>query len=216
MSSCVSFTSGPIFAGLLAFVLIKEKLSVGECVAILCGIIGTMMLTMPQWFLFLGLDTSEIQKRLNSDLAANDNYYLGIIIALCSAALDTVLYFIIRKIGNQIPKSLYPFLCGIYTTIIMLIFTAFYDPLDWFFLFRSEYSEADILYRKALLLSLIGCVISWFALEFMVIGLRISKSALASYGEMVGITVPFLYDGLFMGRQFLAIDALGLTFIITL
>lgn len=47
MSSCVSFTSGPIFAGLLAFVLIKEKLSISECVAILFGIIGTTMLTMP-------------------------------------------------------------------------------------------------------------------------------------------------------------------------
>ena len=57
MSSCVSFTSGPIFAGLLAFLLINEKLSLGECVAILFGIVGTMMLTMPQWFLFLGLDT---------------------------------------------------------------------------------------------------------------------------------------------------------------
>ena len=62
MSSCVSFTSGPIFAGILAFVLIKEKLSISECVAILFGIIGTTMLTMPQWFLFLGLDNSEIKK----------------------------------------------------------------------------------------------------------------------------------------------------------
>lgn len=153
---------------------------------------------------------------MSSDLAANDNYYLGIVIALCSAALDTVLYFIIRKIGNQIPKSLYPFLCGIYTTFIMLVFTEFYDPLDWFFFFKADYSDEDLKYRTALLLSLIGCVISWFALEFMVIGLRISKSALASYGEMVGITVPFIYDGLFMGRSFLSIDALGLTLIIAL
>jgi hypothetical protein len=72
------------------------------------------------------------------------------------------------------------------------------------------------MYRKALFLSFLGCIIGWFALEFMVIGLRISKSAIASYGEMVGITVPFLYDGLFLGRKFLAIDALGLTFIISL
>jgi drug/metabolite transporter (DMT)-like permease len=47
MSSCVSFTSGPIFAGLLAFLLIREKLSIGEIIAILFGIVGTMMLTMP-------------------------------------------------------------------------------------------------------------------------------------------------------------------------
>lgn len=47
LSSCISFTTGPIFAGLLAFVLIREKLSVSEVVAILSGMAGTMMLTMP-------------------------------------------------------------------------------------------------------------------------------------------------------------------------
>ena len=47
LSSCISFTTGPIFAGLLAFVLIREKLSISEVVAILCGIAGTTMLTMP-------------------------------------------------------------------------------------------------------------------------------------------------------------------------
>ena len=98
----------------------------------------------------------------------------------------------------------------------MVIYSAIYEPLDWFFLFRDDTCEADTLYRKALLLSLCGCVLGWIALEFMVIGLQISKSAIASYGEMVGITVPFIFDGLFLGRQFLSIDALGLTFIITL
>lgn len=60
MSSYISFTTGPIFAGLLAFILIQEKLSLQEVVAILSGIIGTSMLTMPQWYLFLGLGTAEI------------------------------------------------------------------------------------------------------------------------------------------------------------
>ena len=47
LSSCISFTTGPIFAGLLAFVLLRETLSRAEVVAILSGIAGTMMLTMP-------------------------------------------------------------------------------------------------------------------------------------------------------------------------
>jgi len=54
------------------------------------------------------------------------------------------------------------------------------------------------------------------ALEFMVIGLGISKSALASYGEMAGITVPFTFDILVLNREFLATDGLGLTFIVVL
>jgi len=50
----------------------------------------------------------------------------------------------------------------------------------------------------------------------MIIGLRISKSALASYGEMTGICVPFLFDILYFGRKFLAIDAIGLSLIVVL
>lgn len=54
------------------------------------------------------------------------------------------------------------------------------------------------------------------ALEFMVIGLGISKSALASYGEMAGITVPFTFDIFVLQREFLTSDGLGLTLIIVL
>lgn len=60
LSSCISFTTGPIFAAILAFVLISEKLHWHEVLPISCGIVGTMMLTMPQWFLFLGINTQAI------------------------------------------------------------------------------------------------------------------------------------------------------------
>jgi drug/metabolite transporter (DMT)-like permease len=47
LSSTISFTTGPIFAAIFAFVLIREKLSVTEFVTILLGILGTTILTMP-------------------------------------------------------------------------------------------------------------------------------------------------------------------------
>lgn len=47
LSSCISFTTGPVFAAILAFILIKEKLKLNEVVPIICGIVGTMMITMP-------------------------------------------------------------------------------------------------------------------------------------------------------------------------
>jgi hypothetical protein len=50
----------------------------------------------------------------------------------------------------------------------------------------------------------------------MVIGLNISKSALASYGEMMGITVPFIIDGFVFGRTFVSTDFIGLALIIVL
>jgi hypothetical protein len=34
----------------------------------------------------------------------------------------------------------------------------------------------------------------------MVIGLRISKSALASYAEAFGVIVPFTFDAIYFGR----------------
>ena len=47
LSSCISFTTGPIFAAIIAFLLIKERLSNPEMVAIALGICGTAMLTVP-------------------------------------------------------------------------------------------------------------------------------------------------------------------------
>ena len=47
LSSCISFTTGPIFAAILAYILIREGLNWSEIVPILFGITGTMMITMP-------------------------------------------------------------------------------------------------------------------------------------------------------------------------
>jgi drug/metabolite transporter (DMT)-like permease len=121
--------------------------------------------------LFLGLDNSEIKERLTKDLAANGHYYLGIILALTSAALDTGTYLIIRKVGGKVPNSMIPFISGLFTTPLMLLYTIFYAPLDWFFLFRSDLSEADTHYRQALLYALGASILAWVALEFMCIGL---------------------------------------------
>ena len=104
----------------------------------------------------------------------------------------------------------------------MIVYTSLYDPIDFNFFFRADplATKAELLatseYKTALLLSLIGCCFGWIALEFMVIGLRISKSAIASYGEMAGITVPFLFDGLILGRKFLTTDGIGLALIVIL
>ena len=88
------------------------------------------------------------------------------------------------------------------------------DPLDFGFMFRPLVSEADRQYKQAIILSVCGCFFGWVALEFMIIGLRISKSAVASYGEMAGLTIPFIFDALVLGRKFLSIDAIGVLLII--
>lgn len=67
LSSCISFTTGPMFSALVAFLLIGEKLSRAEVVALALGIIGTAMLTMPQWFSFLDLDNEAVNQRLEQD-----------------------------------------------------------------------------------------------------------------------------------------------------
>lgn len=223
MSSCISFTTGPIFAAIFAFIMIREKLTLGEIVPILFGILGTMMITMPQWFLWLGIDSAAIQARLEEETKVNLFYFLGIILALSSSALDVVTYFIIRKVGNTIPKALFPFISGGFSSTMMLIYISIYDPLEWGYFFRSTPSGPDIAldtkdqdYTTAIQLSILGCFFGWIGLEFMVIGLNISKSALASYGEMAGITVPFIFDGLVMGREFVTTDFLGLLLIILL
>ena len=54
------------------------------------------------------------------------------------------------------------------------------------------------------------------AVEFLVIGLQISKSAIASYGEMAGIIIPFCFDSFYFHRKFLLIDMIGLLLIVLL
>jgi len=47
LSSTIQFTSGPVIGAIMAFILIKEKLSQQEWIAVLLGIIGTTLITMP-------------------------------------------------------------------------------------------------------------------------------------------------------------------------
>ena len=142
VSSCISFTTGPIFAALLSFVLIREKLTLSEILSILCGIIGTMMLTMPQWFLWMGIDATAIQSRLSDDTKDHIYYYFGISIALGSSAIDVVTYFLIRKVGTTIPKAIFPFISGIIATTLIMIYCAIYEPLDWGYFFTTPEQKA--------------------------------------------------------------------------
>lgn len=226
MSSCISFTSGPIFAAVLAFILIREKLKMNEIFPILLGIIGTCMITMPEWFLWTGIDSEAIQDRLTQETKENTYYYFAIGIAFTSSALDVVTYFIIRKVGDSIPKAMYPFASGLLNTTMMLIYISIYEPFDFSYFSTPDPAatpagEAKELqpssdYQAAIQLAFLAAFFGWMGLELMVVGLNYSKSALASYGEMMGVTVPFLVDGLVFGRQFVLTDYIGLALILVL
>ena len=63
LSSIISFMTGPLIAAIIAFILIREQLSIIEGVTIGLGVLGTVILTMPQWFSFLGLDGDRLEQR---------------------------------------------------------------------------------------------------------------------------------------------------------
>ena len=44
-----------LLAAFLAFLLIGERLAFDETACIVFGVLGTTMLTMPQWFMFMGI-----------------------------------------------------------------------------------------------------------------------------------------------------------------
>ena len=114
-------------------------------------------------------------------------------------------YFIIRSIGDGVPSSMFPFTSGLQATILMSVYIYFNDPLDFSYFILDQNLSAETIdaneeYKYAVILALIGCFFGWLALESMVIGLKISKSAIASYGEMAGIVIPFIVDGFCFGR----------------
>ena len=105
--------------------------------------------------------------------------------------MDIVTYFIIRQVGAKIPAAIFPFISGGFTSSIMFVYICIYEPFT-----RTD----DPDYQNAIILAIMGTTIGWIALELMIIGLRISKSALASYAEQVGIVCPFLFDIFYFQR----------------
>jgi len=98
---------------------------------------------------------------------------MGVLLALLSSALDSCTYYIIRYVGGNLPKALIPFMSGLFTTIFAFIYCLIYEPFD------TNLSNIDDTYKWALIYGSLGSLMGWFALNFLVIGLRISKSALA-------------------------------------
>uniref|UniRef100_A0A7S3FUH1 Uncharacterized protein n=1 Tax=Strombidium rassoulzadegani TaxID=1082188 RepID=A0A7S3FUH1_9SPIT len=181
--------------------------------------------------MFLDLDAEEINKRLGQDLQKYNFYFLGITLALTSSALDVVTYYIIRKVGMKIPSQIIPFISGTFTSTAIIIFCLFTQPFDFGYFVRDiceasypELSQEQLgeltmereRYKEAVMLACVGCVGGWIAIECMIMGLRISKSALASYAEQVGIVVPFTFDTFILQRDFLKTDGVGLSLIVIL
>ena len=129
--------------------------------------------------------------------------------------------FMVRKIGFTIPKGIVPFVSGVHTTTLMLLYCSVYEPIDFGLIPRALFSSKELPAddSKALLAIFYGFlagIFGWLAIDFMTIGVRISKSAISSYAEQTGIVLPFLFDIFFFGRQMLLTDALGLTLIVIL
>ena len=149
-------------------------------------------------------------------MGTNSFYTLGILLGLGSSFLDVVTNFIIRQVGEDLPLGIIPFMSGSFSAIGMVIYTSYAQPIDWFYIFQASKSQEDVEYLTAIQYALIGSILGWIALEFMVIGARITKSALTSFAEMTGMAVPFVYDGLILGRRYMMIDVLGIILIISL
>ena len=67
-----------------------------------------------------------------------------------------------------------------------------------------------------MLLAFAAGFFGWLAVEAHVLGLRISKSAIASYAETIGIVVPLIFDTWYLGREVLKTDKIGLFLILSL
>lgn len=96
------------------------------------------MITMPQWFLWTGIDSAAIQTRLAAETLTNKFYYAGIFFGLLASIIDICGNFIIRKIGDSVPKSIIPFLSGLISTPLIFIFVSIQEPFDYSYFFSSS------------------------------------------------------------------------------
>ena len=105
------------------------------------------MLTMPQWFEFLGIQKDEIEERLEEDEGKYTEFYyfLGIILALLSSFLDVLTMFVIRKLGEKVPPSLFAFISGICSSSCFLLYIIFFDPFEMSYFTKDLSSDQDAL-----------------------------------------------------------------------
>lgn len=136
IASCVYFTVAPIFAALLGFMCICEMLTCREVITIALSLIGTFMVTMPQWFLPLGLDTGEsaqkINERLDQDIkkyGGELTYYLGILLVAASVFIDCSTNFAVRFMGatTDVPKSFIPFMQGAFNSCAAIVYISVFE-----------------------------------------------------------------------------------------
>ena len=62
----------------------------------------------------------------------------------------------------------------------------------------------------------IAGIVSFAAVTCLVIGSHMTKSAIASYCEMCGLLVPFVFDALYFKRKVLYTDGIACTLLIVL
>ena len=134
---------------------------------------------------------------------------MGVILALGSSFIDVGTNFLVRGLGNSVPSAFIPFISGIFSTFCFFTYCLIFDPFNF-----GPSNDPNERWGLAAFYGLIGSICGWIALESLCTGLRISKSALASYAEQSGVLVPFTFDFLILHRPFLLTDGIGMSIII--
>ena len=183
LSSTISFTTGPIFAALLAYIIIRERLTIVEMGVIGFGILGTTLITMPQWFMFLGVEKEAIGERYAEDMGKYKYYGIALIMALSSSFLDVATVYIIRHIGTDLPSAIIPFLSGLTALVVVGIYCMIFEPFSFSYYDQVYFHVMNPGYKTGIVYAFIGSFFGYLAIEFMIIGCRITKSALATNAE---------------------------------
>lgn len=210
MSSCIQFVTAPMFAALVALICICEKLSCADTASVAVSLLGVLMVTMPQMFSFLHLDKDGVQTRLSEEISkyGKVTYYAGILVGLGAIFMDQVTHFIIRTMGakTKLPPSLVTFFQGLTISTVTFVYLIIWE--------RHEVANMKL---DAFFFAFLAALTSWLAQECLVLGVTVSKSALATYGFQSGIVVPVVYDAFIAKTHPLYIvDSIGLLLIIIL
>ena len=105
---------------------------------------------------------------------------------MISSSLDVLANYIVRYLGSSVPSSVLCFNTGIVTTILTIIYCLIFEPFEYNFFYKILFKNPDENekeYFYGLVLLIIGGTFGYLAIEFMIIGLKISKSGMAMFAE---------------------------------
>lgn len=173
----------PLFVAVLAYFFLKEKITGTIVIALVGSIIGVILFSM----------------HTNQESSAENNYFIGIILASMAWMSLSLIAILIRKMNMGLHYTLSPFYFGATTGFVALMLLIFYPNIYHF----SSYTKFDV---AMFLMS--GCF-NYIAQTSKSLALKYENASFIAPFGYLQVVALLVWDLLLFGYTFTVTDYIG-------